>query len=259
LDQKPWRPLPRRVVHPVDMARRASTLGVQSSGGGEFTYLSADGQSTAGFNISFILPFKREDLWQELVADRMVGTDNDDEIKYTIIRTGNDEENPVSVGCVREATYGSPVHGRTVSELLELKAPSYIKWATLLQTDTVYEFIGRSDETPPSIALALKENKRTKAHPEGGTTVTIKYDYSQVVVHGLFCCLSCFASDYIKSRMQKTLPEKWKDSMIHRGYAPLTASRKMKTAEEIKKQMEEQAKLKREQKKKQDDASGKGR
>ena len=33
--------------------------------------------------------------------------------------------------------------------------------------------------------------------------------------------------------------------MIKRGYTPLTASRKMKTAEEIKKQMEEQAKIKR--------------
>ena len=32
----------------------------------------------------------------------------------------------------------------------------------------------------------------------------------QVVVHGLFCCLSCFASYYIKMRMTHNLPVKWK-------------------------------------------------
>ena len=189
-----------------------------------------------GFNITFILPFKRDDLWKELMGDRMVGSEAEDEISYTIIRPGDDDDNPVrpcdacrpasrarrvrwgcgalvrraprlararalaccarvalsltaprlvttlqvSVGCVREAKYGSPVHGFTVSELLELKAPSYVKWATLLQADTVIEYVGRSDETPPSMAIALKEQKRSKAHPEGGTMITIKYDYSEV-------------------------------------------------------------------------------
>jgi len=216
-----------------------------SLGGGdtEFNWLDSQGPGT-GFAVSFILPFKRDDLWQELIADRLVGTDEDEDIKYTIIRPGNDEENPVSVGCVREAVFGAPIHGRSVSELLEMKPPSYIKWATLLQTDTIFEFMGRSDEVPPSIALALKENKRSKLHPEGGTTITMKYDFGWIQVHGIFCCLGPFAADFLKGRLEKDMKQKWQESMARRGYAPLSASRKMKTAQELKAQMERQAKLK---------------
>ncbi|KAL1504683.1 hypothetical protein AB1Y20_008463 [Prymnesium parvum] len=213
--------------------------------GGDFSWISQD-QNALGFSITFTLPFKRMDIWQELVADRMIGSESEDEIRYVVIKPGNDEENPISVGCVREATFGQPIHGRTVSELVELKAPSYIKWTTLLQKNTLFEFIGREDSVAPSVALALKENKRSKLNPEGGTTITIKYDFKEVVIHGLFCCLSCMAKSYIHARLQQSLPAKWKDSMIKRGYVPLKAASTAKNAQDIKRRMEEQARIKRE-------------
>ena len=62
----------------------------------------------------------------------------------------------VSSGCVREAVYTSPVWGRTITELREIKAPAYIRWSTLMQEGTLFQFTPKQDDNP-KVQIALKE------------------------------------------------------------------------------------------------------
>jgi hypothetical protein len=118
----------------------------------------------------------------------------------------------VSSGCVREASYGSPVWGRTITELREIKAPAYIRWSTLLQEGTLYHFQGQPDDNP-KMQIALKELKKNS-----GTAVTIRYDFVDVSFNGPLCCFSFLAQDLLKASMQRKLPEIWTESMTRRGY-----------------------------------------
>ena len=56
-----------------------------------------------------------------------------------------------------------------------MQAPNYIRWSTLMQEGTLFQFVGRADENP-KIQIALKELKKNT-----GTTVTIKLDFFEVV------------------------------------------------------------------------------
>lgn len=49
---------------------------------------------------------------------------------------------------MREAVYTSPVWGRTITELREIKAPAYIRWATLMQQGTFFQFVPKPDDNP---------------------------------------------------------------------------------------------------------------
>ena len=118
----------------------------------------------------------------------------------------------VSTGCVRETEYQSPVWGRTIAELREIKAPAYIRWSTLMQEGTLFHFVGQADDNP-KIQIALKELKKNS-----GTAVTVKLDFAEVSFNGPLCCFSFLASDLLKSSMQNSLPRLWTESMIRRGY-----------------------------------------
>ena len=72
---------------------------------------------------------------------------------------------------MREAIYTSPVWGRTMTELREVKAPAYIRWSTLMQEGTFFNFEPNADDNP-KIQIALKELKKNT-----GTGVTVRFDY----------------------------------------------------------------------------------
>ena len=65
---------------------------------------------------------------------------------------------------MRETTYGSPVWGRTINELREIKAPAYIRTPTLLQEGTLFHFHGQPDDNP-KVQIALKELKKNCGPP----------------------------------------------------------------------------------------------
>ena len=111
---------------------------------------------------------------------------------------------------MREAVYGSPVWGRTITELREIKAPAYIRWSTLMQEGTLFTFVPKQDDMC-KIQIALKELKKNS-----GTGVTIRFDYSEVGFNGPLCCISFLAEDLLKSSMEANLPDQWTKSMMRR-------------------------------------------
>ena len=62
-------------------------------------------------------------------------------------------------GCVREAVYSSPVWGRTITELREIKAPAYIRWSTLMQEGTLFHFTPKGDDNC-KVQIALKNARK---------------------------------------------------------------------------------------------------
>lgn len=182
--------------------------------GADYSYLTKRTADSTGFFITFNIPFKRNDIFTELLNDAgQLGSDGADSgITYTILKPGREAGKPVSSGCIREAVYGSPVWGRTITELREIKAPAYIRWSTLMQEGTLFQFVPKPDDNP-KIQIALKELKKNS-----GTNVTIKLDYDEVGFNGALCCLSFLAEDLLKASMEANLPDNWSKSMLRRGY-----------------------------------------
>ena len=172
---------------------------------GDYSWMTKDqGKDATGFVLEFNLPFKKVDVFAELMSDDgQLGNDGDDGCTYTILRPGREEGKLVSTGCVREAAYGPPIWGRTVSELREIKAPTYIRWSTLMQEGTIFNFVGKDDDNP-KVQIALKEMKKNS-----GCSVTMKFDFLEVGFNGMLCCLSFLAQDILKANMQLQLPAKW--------------------------------------------------
>jgi len=182
--------------------------------GADYSYLTKKTADMTGFFITFNVPFKRNDVFAELLSDvAPLGSDGPESgVEYNVLKPGREAGKLVSSGCVREAVYQSPVWGRTITELREIKAPTYIRWSTLMQEGTLFQFVPKPDDNP-KIQIALKELKKNS-----GTGVTIRFDYKDVSFNGPLCCFSFMAEDMLKSSMEKNLPEQWTQSMIRRGY-----------------------------------------
>ena len=163
--------------------------------GTDYSYLTKKNNDNTGFFITFNVPFKRQDIFTELLNDNgQLGSDGPDAgVKYRVLKPGREEGKPVRVappthrshvsftlrralrapspradgrapvrqsawparslcqvssGCVREAIYSTPVWGRTITELREIKAPAYIRWSTLMQQGTFFQFIPKPDDNP---------------------------------------------------------------------------------------------------------------
>lgn len=182
--------------------------------GADYSYLTKKTADMTGFFITFNVPFKRNDVFAELLSDvAPLGSDGPESgVEYNVLKPGREAGKLVSSGCVREAVYQSPVWGRTITELREIKAPTYIRWSTLMQEGTFFQFVGKADDNP-KIQVALKELKKNT-----GTNVIIKLDFLEVGFNGPLCCLSFIAQDILKALMENDLPKRWTASMLHRGY-----------------------------------------
>ena len=161
--------------------------------GADYSYLTKKTADSTGFFITFNIPFKRTDVFTELLSDTgQLGADGESGVTYTILKPGREQGKlvrrtphvpvhvlyrsrgagsadhrmlttavrlshaQVSSGCVREAVYTSPVWGRTITELREIKAPAYIRWSTLMQEGTLFQFTPKQDDNP-KVQIALKE------------------------------------------------------------------------------------------------------
>lgn len=123
--------------------------------GADYTFLTKKTADSTGFFIQFNVPFKRADVFTELLSDEgQLGCDGADAgLTFKILKPGREAGKlvwratistpsggragllfspcrlptthanapQVSSGCVRETTFGSPVWGRTVTELREIK------------------------------------------------------------------------------------------------------------------------------------------
>jgi len=125
-----------------------------------------------GFTLIFKLPYKRQDVFAELIAEQQLGVDHSN-ITISVTRPGDETSKPtgsaLSQGCERTVNFPD---GKVVSELVELTWPSMIKWRQLTsQRDT--NMVGKAEGELPTVAIALDELA-------DGTSIRMTYDFYQI-------------------------------------------------------------------------------
>jgi hypothetical protein len=124
--------LVRWQVWSVDMAARGVTGGGGGGGGGGGSSVAVSSASKlgGGFDVSFKLPFRRQDVYTELVKfDAPLAADKD--VKYTLMPGGAFPQT-VSLGVRRKAEFTrSDFSGYTVSECIALEEGRVVGWRQL--------------------------------------------------------------------------------------------------------------------------------
>ncbi len=196
----------------------------------------ADGD---GFTLIFTLPFKRADVYHELISEKQLGVDHSN-IKIKVTRGGDGAgaaaiekaidanassaaeaaeikahaataqgSSPLSVGCQREVTFPD---GTIVSELIDLQEPSIIRWRQL-SSNRETNMLGKDGGALPEVTIALDELA-------DGTSVRMTYDFYQIVNSRDGSVLD----GPQMSRLLATATQGWSADMRRRGYSALDGS-----------------------------------
>ena len=172
-----------------------------------------------GFAFAFPLPFKRDDVFKELIsATKPLGADSDN-LALTLVRTpalghgkggGGGGGETVSKGCTRKAEFERPFKGYVLSELVELEAPSKLVWAQR-ESNCAVNFVGADCKFV--VELADKG--------AAGTEVRLTYRFESLSLRGLLCVLAPVGPLLLRTTLRRSLPAQWAASMAKRNYQPL--------------------------------------
>eukprot|EP00322_Chrysochromulina_rotalis_P006423 CAMPEP_0115855510 /NCGR_PEP_ID=MMETSP0287-20121206/14578_1 /TAXON_ID=412157 /ORGANISM="Chrysochromulina rotalis, Strain UIO044" /LENGTH=266 /DNA_ID=CAMNT_0003309663 /DNA_START=18 /DNA_END=818 /DNA_ORIENTATION=- len=222
-----------------------------------------------GFTLVFTLPYKRNDVYRELISEKQLGVDHSNivievtkapagaALEKKLDATASSSEaaaikahaataagsSPLFVGCKRTVSFPD---GKIVSELIELVEPSVIKWRQLSSNrDT--NMLGREGGALPEVTIALDDMS-------DGTSVRMTYDFYQIVNKD-----GSVLDGPQMSKLLAAATQGWGADMRRRGYAPLDAavggstprdstprSTVLRAAGQMKADMDEEAKMKAE-------------
>ena len=180
-----------------------------------------------GFAFAFPLPFKRDDVYKELIsATNPLGADSDN-LSLTMVSragkggkggtggTGGKDGETVSKGCMRKAVFERPFRGHVLSELVELEAPSKLVWAQR-ESDCAVNFVG-ADGSPTDCKFVVELADKGAA----GTEVRLAYRYDALALRGPLCVFAPVGPLLLRMTLRRSLPTQWAASMAKRGYQPL--------------------------------------
>ncbi len=164
-----------------------------------------------GFEVSVELPFRRQDVWNELYGNRpeAQGTEFSAELG---VPAGVKVElsGPLQVGCTRTATIPNDDHtqGVTTSELIDYCPGFSTAWQIKSQEGMQFEL-----RLPATTSLTLVE------YP-ASTVVTIGYEYEGVITSNPMGYLSATAAELLRERVSSNQGQ-WSEEMSRRGYTAL--------------------------------------
>jgi len=192
-------------VWSVDMAARGVTGGGGGGGGGGGSSVAVSSASKlgGGFDVSFKLPFRRQDVYTELVKfDAPLAADKD--VKYTLMPGGAFPQT-VSLGVRRKAEFTrSDFSGYTVSECIALEEGRVVGWRQLESKKKGMNLLGKNGQMP--------EFKITLSDTTDGTEVALSYDFASVEGGSV---------DTLKNFFATSAKGVWQDGMQRRGYRAL--------------------------------------
>uniref|UniRef100_A0A7S3B5V2 Uncharacterized protein n=1 Tax=Haptolina ericina TaxID=156174 RepID=A0A7S3B5V2_9EUKA len=167
--------------------------------------LTTEEAGLGGFEISFTLPFKRADVWAELTRfSNPLGASRGVTYSRSSDSIGGSGDELV-VGMLRRAEFKSDhFKGWTLSELMDLRVPSYIKWAQVETDLSGGQLLGKGS-TKPEVSCALTESAI-------GTSVKVKYDFYKVSSSGEM------TAEKMATQFLHNAAEMWTSDMLSRGY-----------------------------------------
>jgi len=185
-----------------EAVRTAWTTDMQSRG---YEKLTTEEAGLGGFEITFTLQFKRTDVFKELCKfyDPLGASRG---VTYS---RGNDstgeDDSKLAIGMLRKAEFKSAqFKGWTMSELTDLREPSYIKWQQVDTDLTGGELMGKG-RSKPEISCSLKDSAM-------GTAVTVKYDFYKISAGGEM------TAEKMQTQFLHNAADLWTNDMLARGY-----------------------------------------
>lgn len=172
---------------------------------------------SGGFTASFLLPFKREDIYKELARrDKPLGLTS----PYVTVQiteggpAGASVGVGLEIGYVRHTQFSEPFAGHTTSELIGLTPGYELRWRQL-DSDTRFNLVGDEAEgREPSCTIKLTDNAT------GGTEVTMAYAFASIEAKGgCWFLAGPFLPLLLRRQLMQNAQEGWKADMLERGYA----------------------------------------
>ena len=175
----------------------------------------------ACFTISFMLPFERADVFEQLLGSPSTNVPplgSSSLVEFTLMRPGYDKRDEMSAGCVRRAAFAAPAYGEVISELTVAErgdpndaegGVSELVWRQL-SSSTNLNLVGDGHYLP-EFGVTLEGNP-------GGTVCTLRYNFAKAEMGGPLCCLGCMMPTLLKWNLQSSIDSVWYKDMISRGY-----------------------------------------
>lgn len=186
-----------------------------------------------GFTLMFEMPFKRGDVYKELISEKQLGVDHSNiritvhpstdnaqqQLEHEIDKNASADEvadiktwlanamkaSPLHVGCERTVSFPD---GNIVSKLIELTAPSTIKWRQL-QSSRETNMIGKPGGSLPEVTISLEDNSHS-------TSVKMTYDFYQILNKDD----TVLTGDAMANLLAQATAG-WSADMKRRGYKPI--------------------------------------
>jgi len=165
------------------------------------------------YTCSFAIPFKRTDVFKELINSKAPLGISLTKLKLTVMKSWNSsvELDEYEVGCIRQVDFMEP-KGITISELVAMEPGYLLRWMELENSVQTMRMVGRG-QNKPLFTVTLADSPR-------GTVATLRYDFHQVEVPGM-CCGSRMRSSFppnISNNLATMLKNAWSTDMNARGY-----------------------------------------
>ena len=184
-----------------------------------------------GFTLIFSLPFRRQDVFSELISPKQLGVDHTS-VTISITKRTDEAESELqrqlelsargreaaeikrhlaesamsalSVGCERTVTFPD---GVVVSELVELVEPTVIRWRQL-RSERQTNMVGKEGGPLPEVTIALDELPDNR-----GTSIRMTYDFYQILKQD-----GTPLDGGMMSKLLSQATQGWAKDMQSRGY-----------------------------------------
>jgi len=179
--------------------------------------------SAGTFSVMVDLPYHVEDVFKEMArVEAPLGLDPKT-MRITVIKNGDNPDDPFSIGYTRKAEYKSKLAiATTVSELIDVQQDSVIKWKMV---STLGPFAMVGVKKAPSVTYEFMHA------PQGcKMEVTFEYDYSLLMRP--LCCFGMCVPRGVHTLVDKFLKTLYVKEMDGRGYTSnvVTSSTRIQAA-----------------------------
>mmetsp|Transcript_59411 Transcript_59411/g.98479 ORF Transcript_59411/g.98479 Transcript_59411/m.98479 type:complete len:265 (-) Transcript_59411:118-912(-) len=219
-----------------------------------------------GFTATFDIPYKREDVFTELLKKHdplgltapnvKLTVLTQDSLSSKVVRSpvalqierhiNAGSAGQVSVGCVRKAEFSKPFEGFTVSRLVDVQPLQSVRWEQL-QTRTLFNLVGEEIEGE-RVAPAATVHIETIAT---GARIYLIYDFHHVQTRSSFCCfLAPLIPRFLRWYLERNAANTWSAEMERRGYTSVTLlesgtdAKALRSAEQKRRDQQEEARIK---------------
>ena len=182
---------------------------------------AADATAERGFNVVFELPFRRQDVWNEIakfgepLGIDLTAADGSIVVSYASPDMPIGAKDPVVLGIQRVTTYHLPADkGFTTSEVTEFQNGRRLVWTQIKSNKVGMQILGTPD-APPTFTFEVEDGSAIGS--SHGTRVTLGYSFDSLDL-GDGAGGSTLGGEVMRKHLEQFSPAAFTRSMEQRGY-----------------------------------------